>query len=306
MVVTNPDNQIGTLSNGFTYTAPPTVTSVAPGSGSTVGGTAVTITGTNFVSGATVSFGGAAATGVSFVSSTGLTATTPAHAAGAVNVVVTNPSAQSGTLTNGFTYTAPVAIRFVQVAAATPQSSTATVAATYPSPQSAGDMNIVVVGWNNSTSTVQTVTDSAGNLYTLAIGPTGGTGLRQSIYYAKNITGGSNTVTVTFNQTVPFPDLRILEYSGISSLDKAAGASGSGKTSNSGSVTTTAANELLFGANYVASGTLKAGTGFTSRIITAPDSDIAEDRIVSTTGSYSATATLSSTGAWVMQIATFK
>jgi hypothetical protein len=44
---------------------------------------------------------------VNFVNSGTITANTPAHAAGTVNVVVTNPDAQSGTLTNGFTFNAP-------------------------------------------------------------------------------------------------------------------------------------------------------------------------------------------------------
>ena len=39
------------------------------------------------------------------VNSTTITATTAAHTAGAVNVMVTNTDAQSGTLTNGYTYT---------------------------------------------------------------------------------------------------------------------------------------------------------------------------------------------------------
>jgi hypothetical protein len=104
VVVTNPDTQAGTLTNGFTYLAPPTVTSITPTSGSTGGGTSVTITGSNFVAGATVALGGVAATGVTVVNATTITATTGAHAAGAVNVVVTNPNGQSGTLTNGFTY----------------------------------------------------------------------------------------------------------------------------------------------------------------------------------------------------------
>jgi hypothetical protein len=89
-----------------TACAAPTVTSVTPASGTEIGGTAVTITGTNFVSGATVTFGGVAATGVSVVNDTTITATTPAHAPGAVNVVVTNPDTQSGTLPNGYTYVA--------------------------------------------------------------------------------------------------------------------------------------------------------------------------------------------------------
>src|SRR5438067_7472768 len=83
----------------------PTVSAISPNSGTANGGTAVTITGTGFLAGATVKLGGTAATGVTVVNSTSITATTAAHAAGTVNVVVTNTDAQSGTLTNGYTYT---------------------------------------------------------------------------------------------------------------------------------------------------------------------------------------------------------
>ena len=65
--------------------------------GPVAGGTAVTITGTNFASGATVTFGGTAATSVIVTNSTTITATTPAHAAGAVAVTVTNSNGLSGT-----------------------------------------------------------------------------------------------------------------------------------------------------------------------------------------------------------------
>src|SRR5207244_12028033 len=82
VTVTNPDTQSGSLSNGFTYLAAPTVSSVTPNSGPVGGGTAVTIAGTNFVSGAAVTFGGTAATGVAVVSPTQITATTPAQGAG--------------------------------------------------------------------------------------------------------------------------------------------------------------------------------------------------------------------------------
>jgi hypothetical protein len=95
--------QSGSLTNGYTYTVPPTVSSVSPNTGSTSGGTSVTITGSNFATGATVTFGGAAATNVVVVNSTTITATTPAGTAGAVTVTVT-VSGQSGSLTNGFTY----------------------------------------------------------------------------------------------------------------------------------------------------------------------------------------------------------
>jgi IPT/TIG domain/Bacterial Ig domain len=304
VTVTDPGALSGSLTNGFTYVAAPTVSGISPNNGPVTGGTAVTITGTNFAAGATVTFGAAAASNVVFVSGTQITATTPANAAGAVTVTVT-VSGQSGSLSKGFTYNPAVAIGFAQVAAATPQSATATVSVAYPAAQTAGDLNVVVVGWNDTTSTVQSVQDSGGNSYSLAIGPTTGTALRQSIYYLSNIAGGSNTVTVTFNQAAAYPDVRILEYRGVTTLDVTAGASGSGTSASSGAATTTAANELIFGANMVATSTAGAGTGFTRRIITSPDGDIAEDKVVTTAGSNSAPAILSSPGPWVMQMVTF-
>jgi hypothetical protein len=115
-------------------------------------------------------------------------------------------------------------------------------------------------------------------------------------------------VTVTFNQAAAFVDVRVLEYSGLDTanpLDKAVGVAGSGTSASSGSATTTAANELIFGAGMTLGRFTGAGTGFSSRIITNPDADLAEDETVSSTGSYSATASGSSSG-WVMQMATFK
>jgi len=102
------DNTILPASGGGTPSPqPPTLTSVSPNSGSTAGGTSVTISGTNFSSGATVRFDTTAATNVNVVSSTSITANTPSHAAGPVNVVVTNANGQSATLTSAFTYIAP-------------------------------------------------------------------------------------------------------------------------------------------------------------------------------------------------------
>jgi len=86
------------------------VTGVAPQSGATTGGTAVTITGGGFVSGATVSFGGAAATSVVVVNATTITAHVPAHATGPVTVTVTNPDTASAPLANSFFYAPPPAV----------------------------------------------------------------------------------------------------------------------------------------------------------------------------------------------------
>ena len=79
---------------------------------------------------------------------------------------------------------------------------------------------------------------------------------------------------------------------------------GTGTAANSGSVSTTAASELIFGAGTSGSSFTTAGTGFTSRMINLYG-NIAEDKTVNATGSYNATATDSS-GVWVMQVATFK
>jgi len=62
------------------------------------------VNGTGFQSGATLTFGGTPATSVVVVSATKITAVTPAHIAGTVNVTVTNPDTSTGTLTNGYTY----------------------------------------------------------------------------------------------------------------------------------------------------------------------------------------------------------
>jgi hypothetical protein len=242
------------------------------------------------------------------VSSTSITATTAAHAAGAVNVVVTNTDSQSGTLTNGYTYTSSGGggISFVQVKS-TVAGSGSTIAATFAAAQTAGNLNVVAVMWGDTTSTVTGVTDSKGNTYALALGPTRASGLSSAIYYAKNIGAGSNTVTVAFNQSAAAPNINVMEYSGLSTtspLDVTAGATGSGTTANSGSATTTAASELIVGAGNPVTAFTAAGSGFSNRVINA-FGGISEDKIVSTTGSYNATATLTS-GGWVMQMATFK
>jgi hypothetical protein len=109
VVVTNPGGQSATSNNAYTYagTAAPTVSGVNPTSGPAAGGTSITISGTGFAAGATVTLGGAAATSVVVSNSTTITATTPAHAAGIVDVVVTNSNGQSGGKLNAFTYDAP-------------------------------------------------------------------------------------------------------------------------------------------------------------------------------------------------------
>jgi hypothetical protein len=93
----------GSLNNGFTYLAQPTITTINPNQGSTAGGTSVTINGTGFAAGATVQIGGAAASTVNVVNSNTITAITPAGTVGPQNVSVTTPGG-TGTLANSYTY----------------------------------------------------------------------------------------------------------------------------------------------------------------------------------------------------------
>lgn len=81
------------------------LTNVSPPSGPASGGTGVTLTGVGLTGATSVTFGGVAATSVNVVNSTTVTAVTPAHAAGVVDVMITTPGG-SAPDANGYTYLA--------------------------------------------------------------------------------------------------------------------------------------------------------------------------------------------------------
>jgi hypothetical protein len=138
----------------------------------------------------------------------------------------------------------PATPAYVQGNYAVPQTPQTAVMLPFSAVQSAGDLSVVIVGWNNSSSQVSSMTDSYGNIYQVAVGPMVTGALSQCIYYAKNIKAapaGANVVTVTFSAAAPWPDIRILEYSGIDQanpVDAITGATGTSATSNSGVLTT--------------------------------------------------------------------
>ena len=93
----------------FTYRAPvrPVVSSIAPGSGSTVGGTAVTINGIGFTGATQVLFGTVPATSILVLSDTQITAASPAQGAGVHNIYVVAPGGTSAAISSDlFTYNA--------------------------------------------------------------------------------------------------------------------------------------------------------------------------------------------------------
>jgi hypothetical protein len=118
-VVVTDANGTSTGGPSYTYVKPPlpTVTSISPTSGASVGGTIVTVKGTGFLPGATVTIGNPA-TAVNVVSSTKITATTAATPVGTAEVVVSD---EGGTSTGGPTYAYINASR-PKVASVTPSS----------------------------------------------------------------------------------------------------------------------------------------------------------------------------------------
>jgi fibronectin type 3 domain-containing protein len=179
--------------------------------------------------------------------------------------------------------------------------STPTFSQAFPSNNTAGNLIIVSFSWDNSGGqSLSTIGDSQGNSYTSAVGSG-----NNSIYYAKNIHSGPNTVTVTFS--APTGGLMYLhEYAGLDTvapLDQVSSQTGTGTTITSGAKTTTKANELIFGYASVAHRVSAAGSGFTVRETAA--GNMSEDMVVSSTGSYGATFTQSISGGWTGLMATF-
>jgi hypothetical protein len=96
---------IGVAACSYGYLGAPTVTGISPTQGSTGGGQVVAITGCGFTGATGVTFGGTAATGVVVNNDSSVTATSPAHAAGVADVVVTTAAGSSAaTAADHFTY----------------------------------------------------------------------------------------------------------------------------------------------------------------------------------------------------------
>jgi hypothetical protein len=84
----------------YTYEVPPVINRIAPASGPTAGGNAVTITGTGLLSATAVSFGDTAATDFAVDSDTQITAIAPPGSVGTVDVTVANAVGTSATGAN--------------------------------------------------------------------------------------------------------------------------------------------------------------------------------------------------------------
>ena len=162
----------------------------------------------------------------------------------------------------------------------------------------------------DSTSVIS-VTDTQLNTYTLIGSPQTWSPYHfvERLYYAKNIRGGADTTTVTLSGS-RYMEVRLYEYSGLdtsSPLDvSATQRTGTSAIGTSGTLTTTNANDLLFGFFHSDDDvTNTAGAGFTGRI---PSSGglLGEDENVGSTGSYSATMSFSGSADYVAFLVAFK
>ena len=297
----------GAASNALTYTVSvaPSLTSLAPTSGPV--GTSVSITGTNFGATkgtSTVTFNGTMATPASW-SAANIVVPVPAGATTG-NIVVTVGGVASNTLL--FTVNGGAAtIAFVQGNAAAPGGAAATVTVPWLAGQTAGDGNVVVVGWNDASAQVLGVTDTRGNAYVLAVGPTVYAGVAsQAIYYATNIAAaaaGANAVTVTFTGAAVSPVLQVAEYAGVDTIqpvDATAAGQGATTVSSSGAATTTATSGLLVAATLAQSAT-SAGAGFTQRLGTSGGTSVVygQDTFTAADGTALSAHAPETGGAWI-------
>lgn len=221
-------------------------------------------------------------------------ATTLVTVGSAVNLVVSSGPAQSGP---------PPA--FVQVNQ-NEISSGSSVAVRLNAATKAGNTIVVYAIWDNAGSA--SVKDTrADNFVSVSPPVTWGNGYSAQIFYATNIVGGTDTVTVAFKQPASiFGVVYAHEYSGINTsnpIDVIASASGSSATLNSGAAITTSANDLIFGAGVSDNNVAAAGSGFTARDLNY--GNITEDRTAVSVGSYSATATHNGQQ-WGMQVVAFR
>jgi hypothetical protein len=162
------------------------------------------------------------------------------------------------------------------------------------------------VGFDYDTSsTPSSVTDSQGNVFTpVGIQLTSPGGTRSRVYYAKNIKGGPDTVTVNLTANSSWLELYLTEYSGADQtnpIDAQEGAAGSAGAVSSGNSSTTVAGDVIYG-YCVGDWVCTAGSGFTTR--SNFHSNLIEDELAGSAGTYAATGTANN--GWTMQMVAIK
>ncbi len=170
--------------------------------------------------------------------------------------------------------------------------------------------NLIVVGiLYDASVVVRSVADAQGSSFVAVGNPVLGSVVSGNVqtYYARNIHGGPDTVTVALSGVAVFADVYIHEYSGADTtnpLDNATGAAGTGSIGSSGPLVTSSPNDLIFGFCADGGGVPMPGAGFTLRSMA--DNNISEDRQALAAGSYAVTIGVGGTYDWACQLAAFR
>ena len=242
-----------TETSGYTFVAPPSISSLSSSSGPIAGGSTITLTGTNLALVSTVKVGDSLAN-FDDESSTSLTFTTPQRPLDSVNsydIVVTSPGG-SATVANGFTYVPAPSITSISSLG---QLGISSSPLTGPA---AGGTGVRILGTNlNEVTSVtfggRAATFSRESSSSLtAISPSGG-GLVDLVVSSP---GGSDTFADAFEYDAPLVD------SGGSSGGGSSG--GSSSSSGGGSSAGGSQNEItaVTPVNFGTPGTVVAFTGW--------------------------------------------
>ena len=194
----------------------------------------------------------------------------------------------------------------------TDAGTTTSASLSFPSSNVAGNWIAVAIRAGQQ-GQVFTVTDTRGNTYRQALRfNESGDNTTLGIYYAENVAGGANSVTVSDAISGGTLRFAILEYSGVAtsnSLGPVASAQGASASPASGSVTTTASGDLALGLlSRAGAGTFTPGAGFALRtqIPASPATKlVVEDRMLATVGPVAATGALDVSDSWAAAVATF-
>ena len=193
---------------------------------------------------------------------------------------------------------------FVQATGKSSTGSSSSLAVPFSSNTAAGDL--ILVGFDFTTSVTSfSVTDSQGNVFT-AVGSqlTSPAGVRSRVYFAKNIKGGADTVTVKLSAISSCIEVYLTEYKGVDStnpIDAQVGATGNSGAVTSGNATTTVAGDLIYG-YCVGDWACTAGSGFATR--SNLDDNLIETEQAAKSGTYAATG--SANKGWTMQMVALK
>lgn len=180
--------------------------------------------------------------------------------------------------------------------------------------ETAGNLLVVAAYWNGSD--VASISDTLGNTWSsIPVEDNATTATDVRIWYAQNIKGGANTITVSQPWSVSI-GFYLIEYSGVATsgaFDAASGkiASAASHLADTGNLTTSGCRDLVVGlfADTWGSGTMTPGSGWISRGTDPNFYSLVVDNLPGGTGTFDPKSSLAgsnSDAAWSSAAVAFK